>query len=259
MKRKKLKKRLKKAFQLNIQQEVNYFQKEHNNTFERTYGWAWLLKLAQEIHTWETPLGKELDKNLQALTNVIVKNYTDFLPKLNYPIRVGEHENTAFGLTFAYDYATATENQKLIDLISKRAKDFYLDDDNCPISWEPGGFDFLSPCLEEIDIMQRILSETTFKMWLKDFMPQLTNPDFNLEVAEVSDRKDGKLVHLDGLNYSRAWVFYNLANKYEDFKHLQKLGDKHVSYSFPSLVNDSYEGGHWLGTFALYSLQQRKK
>ncbi|WP_121665481.1 DUF2891 domain-containing protein [Mesonia aquimarina] len=243
----------------NIQQEVAYFQQEQNKSFERTYGWAWVLKLAEEIHTWDTPLAKELEKNLQPLTDKIVENYMTFLPKLNYPIRVGEHENTAFGLAFAYDYAQTTANEKFINLIAKRAKDFYLEDDNCPISWEPGGFDFLSPCLEEVAIMQRVLSETTFKIWLKDFMPQLMDKNFDIEVAEVSDREDGKLVHLDGLNYSRAWVFYNLANKYqEDFKHLQFVADKHVAHSFPSLMGDSYEGGHWLGTFAIYSLQQRQ-
>jgi len=138
----------------NIEIEILYFKGKYNKSFERTYGWAWLLKLAEELHTWNDPLARELEMNLQPLTDIIVQGYLDFLPKLNYPIRVGEHTNTAFGLTFAYDYAKTVENTALKSLIEQRAKDFYLSDENCPISWEPSGFDFLSPCLEEADIMR---------------------------------------------------------------------------------------------------------
>ncbi|WP_286761468.1 DUF2891 domain-containing protein [Salegentibacter sp. UBA1130] len=243
----------------NIQGEVAYFNREQSDSFERTYGWAWLLKLAEEIETWNDPLAKELKENLDPLTNLIVNKYLEFLPKLNYPIRVGEHANTAFGLSFAYDYAVATENTEFKQLISNRARDFYLKDDNCPITWEPGGFDFLSPCLEEVNIMRRVLPKNAFEMWLEDFLPQLKSEDFEMEVGEVSDRTDGKLVHLDGLNFSRAWVFYGLINQYPDkFSHLQEIADRHVAYSFPNLVGDSYEGGHWLGSFAIYALQESK-
>ena len=243
----------------NIQGEIAYFQREESASFERTYGWAWLLKLAEELETWNDPLAEELSENLAPLTNLIVEKYIEFLPKLNYPIRVGEHTNTAFGLSFAYDYAIAVENAELEQLISKRAKDFYLKDDDCPLSWEPSGFDFLSPCLEEINIMRRVLPKNAFEMWLDDFLPQLRSEDFQMEVGEVSDRTDGKLVHLDGLNFSRAWVFYGLINQYpEKFSHLKGLADKHMAYSFPNLVGDSYEGGHWLGSFAIYALQESK-
>ncbi|MDQ7917811.1 DUF2891 domain-containing protein [Mesonia sp. MT50] len=241
----------------NIQQEVRYFKAAQNKTYERTYGWAWLLKLAQEIHTWEDPMAVELEANLQPLTNLIVSNFQEFLPKLNYPIRTGEHDNTAFAMGFAYDYAVATENEKLQALISARAKDFYLSDDDCPISWEPSGFDFLSPCLQELHLMQNVLAEQTFKLWLKDFMPKINNRDFALKVGEVSDRKDGKLVHLDGLNFSRAAVLFNLAGKYEGFAHLKPIAEEHLAYSFSNVLNDSYEGGHWLTTFALYAHNQR--
>ena len=219
-----------------------------------------MLKLAEEIETWNDPLADELGKNLAPLTDFIVKKYIEFLPKLNYPIRVGEHSNTAFGLSFAYDYANAVEHTELKELISERAKDFYLSDNNCPLTWEPGGFDFLSPCLEEVSIMSRVLPKNAFEMWLEDFLPQLKSEDFDVEVGEVSDRTDGKLVHLeDGLNFSRAWVFYGLINQYpEKFSHLQEIADRHVAYSFPNLVGDSYEGGHWLGTFAIYALQESK-
>lgn len=241
----------------NIQAEIEYFKREQSDSYERTYGWAWLLKLAEELKTWEDPLGQELSNNLQPLTDLIVQKYMEFLPKLNYPIRTGEHTNTAFGLTFAYDYAKTTEHKELLELVKKRAQDFYLKDDNCPISWEPSGFDFLSPCLSEIDIMRRVLPKSAFNLWMDDFMPQLKKKDFQMEVGEVSDRTDGKLVHLDGLNFSRAWVFYGLANQYpESFGHLKSLASEHVSYSFPNLVGDTYEGGHWLGSFALYALQE---
>lgn len=241
----------------NIQAEVDYFRNKEESTFERTYGWAWLLKLAAEIHTWEDPLARELEQNLQPLTALITDKFKEFLPKLKYPIRVGEHTNTAFALALAYDYAVATGKEDLKMLIEKRAKDFYLNDDNCPLAWEPSGFDFLSPCFSEIDIMRRVLPENAFRLWMDDFMPQLKNKDFSLTVAEVSDRTDGKLVHLDGLNFSRAWVLYGLADQYpKRYGHLKPIANEHVAYSFPNLVGDTYEGGHWLGTFALYALQE---
>ena len=241
----------------NIQGEIDYFKRQESGSYERTYGWAWLLKLSEELRTWEDPLGQELAANLKPLTNLIVEKYLEFLPKLNYPIRVGEHTNTAFGLVMAYDYAAATENQKFLDAIKTRAQDFYLGDDNCPVSWEPSGYDFLSPCLSEIDIMRRVLPKSAFSLWVDDFMPQLKKKDFVMEVGEVSDRSDGKLVHLDGLNFSRAWVLYGLAYQYpEQFGHLKGLANDHVAYSFPNVIGDSYEGGHWLGTFAIYALQE---
>ncbi len=244
----------------NIKGELDYFKRSESGSFERTYGWAWLLKLAEELRTWEDPLGQELANNLQPLTDLIVENYKEFLPKLNYPVRVGEHTNTAFGLVLAYDYAEATENEEFLELIKKQAQEFYLKDDNCPVTWEPSGYDFLSPCLSEIDIMRRILPKNAFSLWMDDFMPQLKNEDFELEVGEVSDRSDGKLVHLDGLNFSRAWIFYGLANQYpEQFGHLKSIANEHVAYSFPNLVGDGYEGGHWLGTFAIYALQEANR
>ncbi|WP_432411072.1 DUF2891 domain-containing protein [Rasiella sp. SM2506] len=239
-----------------IEHEVVYFQQKLNTSYERTYGWAWLLKLAEALHTWEDPMAKELEANLQPLTNLIAERYIEFLPKLVYPIRVGEHTNTAFGLTFAYDYAETVQHTALKTAIENRAKDFYTKDADCPLHWEPSGYDFLSPCLEEIDIMRRILSETEFKNWLAHFMPRMEKKDFRLEPGKVSDRTDGKLVHLDGLNFSRAWVLYGLANQYPEFAHLNNVANEHVAYSYPNLVGDTYEGGHWLGSFAIYALIQ---
>ncbi|WP_299122547.1 DUF2891 domain-containing protein [uncultured Winogradskyella sp.] len=243
----------------NIQQELMYFEGKHNKSFERTYGWAWLLKLAEELHTWDNDVARELETNLQPMTDLIVNKYLEFLPKLNYPIRVGEHPNTAFGLSFAYDYASALDNEQLADLIEERAKDFYNDDQNCPIEWEPSGFDFLSPCLEEAALMKRVLEIEEFKVWINDFLPELIQKDFDIAVGEVSDRTDGKLVHLDGVNFSRAWSLNYIAKDLPEYVHLKNIANQHINYSLPSIVGDSYEGGHWLGSFAIYALNSIDK
>ena len=239
----------------NILEEVAYFNRSGENSYERTYGWAWLLKLAEELHTWDDPLGRQLEENLQPLTDLIIQRFSSFLPKLVYPVRVGEHTNTAFAMAFAWDYSNRLGEDSLKLLIEERATDFYLEDLDCPMAWEPSGFDFLSPCLEEIDLMRRVLDEKAFQAWMNRFAPQLLDKDYALAVGLVSDRSDGKLVHLDGLNFSRAWVLYGLAHQYPDYEHLIPIADAHVAYSLPNLVGDSYEGGHWLGTFALYALQ----
>jgi hypothetical protein len=238
----------------NIEKEVAYFFGEHNGSYERTYGWAWLLKLAEEIHTWDNPSARILERNLQPLTDLIVLKYIEFLPKLNYPIRVGEHPNTAFGLSFAYDYAISVNHIELKTLIENRAKDFYLKDTNCPLSWEPSGFDFLSPCLEEAALMKRVLPIEEFKIWFSTFLPELVIKDFQLETGKVSDRTDGKLVHLDGVNFSRAWSLNTIAKDIPEYWHLTLIANQHINYSLPNIVEDSYEGGHWLGSFAIYAL-----
>ncbi|WP_075341883.1 DUF2891 domain-containing protein [Tenacibaculum agarivorans] len=242
----------------NIEKEVQYFYGKYNKSYERTYGWAWLLKLAEELYTWNDPVAKELEKNLQPLTNLIVQKYIEFLPKLRYPIRVGEHTNTAFGLTFAWDYANTVNNNELKLLIETRAKAFYLKDQNCPLSWEPSGFDFLSPCLQEAAIMKRVLPKELFNDWFSKFLPQLKDPNFEFPVGEVSDRKDGKLVHLDGVNFSRAWALNKIIEGLPEYNHLKRLVNQHIEYSLPNLVGDSYEGGHWLGSFAIYALNSAK-
>lgn len=240
--------------QAHVLAEVVYFEEPHNTTFERTYGWAWLLKLAAELHTWDNPLAQELESNLKPLTDLIIEKYKEFLPKLNYPIRVGEHTNTAFGLTFAHDYACLTNLRELKTLIEKRARDFYSSDESCPLNWEPSGFDFLSPCLEEAALMKRVLNKEEFAIWLKQFLPQLFDTNFTLETGKVSDRTDGKLVHLDGLNFSRAWCLNTIAKDFSELQHLNTIANKHINYSLPALADDSYEGGHWLASFAILAL-----
>ena len=242
----------------NIEKEVAYFNKKHNKSYERTYGWAWLLKLSEELHTWNDPIAKELEQNLQPLTDLMVQKYIDFLPRLKYPIRVGEHPNTAFGLAFAWDYANTVGDKILLNIINNRSKDYFMNDKNCPISWEPSGFDFLSACLQEAAIMKRVLPKNEFKNWLSEFLPQLKNKDFKLAVGEVSDRTDGKLVHLDGVNFSRAWCLNKIANDLPEYNHLKNVANKHINYSLPNVVGDNYEGGHWLGSFAIYALNSTK-
>lgn len=236
----------------NISADLAYIKSDRS--WERPYGWAWLLKLMQELDTWEDPIAKPLSVALAPLAQELSSMYKSHLPKLVYPIRVGEHANTAFGLTFAWDYAVHSNDEALEEAIGIRAREFFLQDKGCPIDWEPSGYDFLSPCLEEIDLMRRVLPESDFLVWVEGFLPQLLSADFDLAVGEVYDRTDGKLVHLDGLNFSRAWTLGALARQYPQFSHLEKVANKHLRYSLPNLVDDSYEGGHWLGSFAIHAL-----
>jgi len=242
----------------NIQKEVAYLMRKSEKSFERTYGWAWLLKLDEALLLWNDPLASELRLNLKPLTDLIVQRYLEFLPKLNYPIRSGEHPNTAFGLSLAYDYALSAKHDSLKVNIEKRANYFFSADKNCPLSWEPGGFDFLSPCLQEVDLMAKMLPKDDFKNWLDAFLPELKDKSFKMDVATVSDRTDGKLVHLDGVNFCRAWSLYSVVNKIPEYNHLTQVANEHVNASLNSIADGSYEGEHWLATFAVYALSQNK-
>ena len=243
----------------NIQVEIDYLNKKHEKSFERTYGWNWLLKLQLELETSNEPFAKELAQNLKPLSNIIIERYIEFLPKLLYPVRVGTHSNTAFGLTNAWDYAVFSKNEVLQKSIKENAIRLFQKDENCPFNWEPSGTDFLSPCMEEMALMQRILPKNEFLTWLKKFAPNLFKKDYKWEVARVSDRTDGHLVHLDGLNFSRAWNMYHLLNQYpNEFKHLKNLADYHLNFSLPSVVDGNYEGEHWLASFALRAFEEKK-
>ena len=235
---------------INLEKETAFFYSEGNQTFERTYGWAWLLKLALELATWDDPLGKELYANLEPLADSLVGKYVEFLGKLPYPIRTGEHTNTAFGLSFAWDYAGHIGHTGLREAIEQGAREFYLDDRGCPVDWEPGGFDFLSPCLMEADLMSRILDDEEFRAWLNDFLPE----GLELTPARVTDRSDPKIVHLDGLNLSRAWNLFHISNKLQHrYPHLTDLAWLHLNASLPHIASGHYEGEHWLASFAVYA------
>jgi hypothetical protein len=244
----------------NIQNEVAYFSKKHEKSFERTYGWAWLLQLQLELETSKEPFAPEMAANLKPLSNLIIERYIEFLPKLVYPVRAGTHTNAAFALSMAWDYAVYSQNKDLQKVIKENAIRLYEKDAACPFSWEPSGTDFLSPCLEEMGIMQRILPKEDFLKWLKTFAKPLFNKNFKWEVAQVSDRTDGHLVHLDGLNFSRAWNFYHLMRQYpKEFSHLKNIADTHFAQSLPSVVDGNYEGEHWLASFALRAFDEKNK
>ncbi|MEL7532345.1 MAG: DUF2891 domain-containing protein [Bacteroidota bacterium] len=249
----------------NIAIEVSYLHQPNRKSFERTYGWAWLLKLADELQSWEDTQGQQWATNLQPLADEIVTRYLNFLPRLNYPIRSGEHPNTAFGLSFAYDYAVNTENIALQQLIEGTALRFYAKDQNCPLNYEPGGSDFLSPCLEEADLMWRILPQDEYVSWLQNFLPGIPdNPPLSIQApATVSDRSDGKLVHLDGLNLSRAWCMQQIAEALPanapSRKWLLAQAKDHINTTLPNIASGSYEGEHWLASFAVYALSVADK
>lgn len=242
----------------NIAEEVAYLSKEHEKSYERTYGWAWLLKLQLELETSDIAEVRQLAENVKPLADLIASRYIEFLPKLNYPVRVGIHTNTAFGMSLAWDYAVYSKNTALQNSIKENALRLYKDDKDCPFAWEPSGTDFLSPCMEEMGIMQRVMPEKDFLKWLKGFAKPLFDKNYKWEPGKVSDRSDGHLVHLDGLNFSRAWNMYRLVNQYpKQFSHLVPLANKHFNYSLPAIVDGNYEGEHWLASFALHAFEEK--
>jgi hypothetical protein len=241
----------------NIQKEIDYFDDTHNKTYERTYGWAWLLKLDEALREWDEPEAAELHENLLPLVELISGKFTEFLDKLIYPIRIGEHNNIAFGMSFAYDYAKKYD-PVLAAKIEEKAKEYYSADCECPLTWEPGGFDFLSPCLQEASVMQKVLSKDEFEKWLKKFLPKFEkNPGKFMEVAVVTDRSDGKLAHLDGLNYSRAWCLFEMGKALENEK-MMDFAVEHFNFSYKKLDSGEYAGAHWLASFATYALIKSK-
>ncbi len=238
----------------NIQKEIDFLNDKYNKEFERTYGWAWLLKLDEALRESDFPKSDTLHQNLLPLVDLISAKYIEFLDKLNYPIRVGEHPNTAFGMSFAYDYAKKYD-ARLAEKIEEKALQYYLKDCGCPLTWEPGGFDFLSPCLQEASLMMKILPKKEYKKWLKEFMPGFEkNPAKYLEIAVVTDRSDGKLAHLDGLNFSRAWCLFEMGKALNNHKMID-LGIQHFNYSFERMDSGEYAGAHWLASFALVALK----
>jgi len=244
---------------INIQQEVNYFRQPTNLAYERMYGWAWLLKLAEELNSWHDPAAKKLSKALDPLTVVIVNRYFEFLPRQSYPITTGVHPNTAFGLSFGYDYAVAIGNDSLAGLIREKSLEYFAEDKNCPGEWEPGGEDFFSPCLLEAELMSKILPTGKFEKWFDEFLPDLDNGKFDvlLHPALVSDRADPKIVHLDGLNLSRAWCMQHIADQLEEgeiSRLLQQSARYHLKSTLPYIASGEYAGEHWLASFAVLAV-----
>ena len=247
-----------------LKAETDYFSEPNRQSFERTYGWAWLLKLAEELHGWNDPEARQWSKNLQPLADIIVARYLSFLPKQNYPIRTGVHSNTAFGLAFAYDYARAIGNAPLRELIIERARSYFAKDASAPASWEPGGEDFFSPSLMEADLMRRVLPAEEFPAWLTRFLPELikSEPKSLLTPAVVTDRSDPKLVHLDGLNLSRAWCMRGIARALPENdlvrNVLTEAAIRHAEAGLAHVASGDYAGEHWLASFAVYLLSSTR-
>ena len=244
----------------NIAGEVAYLKQPNRASFGRTYGWAWLLTLAEELHGWNDEDGKRWSRNLQPLADALVEKYLAFLPKQNYPIRTGVHPNTAFGLAFALDYARAMGDQKLASLIVERSRTYFGRDLNYPAAWEPGGEDFFSPALMEADLMRRVMNKDEFAPWFHRFLPGITRnqPKALLQPAIVTDRTDPKLVHLDGLNLSRAWCMRSIAAALPRTDPARNVlahsAAAHAQAALPYIASGNYEGEHWLASFAVYML-----
>lgn len=243
--------------------ELANFQRSARGSWERPYGWAWLLQLTAELREWDDPDAKRWLAAMEPLEADIVQATKDWLPKLAYPIRLGTHNQSAFALTLMYDWAVVSGDEEFQTLISARARKFHGADVNCPLSYEPSGEDFLSPCLMEADLMRRVLPKYEFAQWLTAFLPAIPtdgSADW-LAPAIVLDASDGKLVHLDGVNSSRAWNLYNIAHALPDDDprraSLVAAADVHSLEGVAAVSDEHYSGSHWLASFATYLMTDR--
>jgi Protein of unknown function (DUF2891) len=248
--------RLDEAFtEANVAGELAYLQRPLSRGFERPYGWAWLLKLQEELELAAEP---RWGASLRPLARAFADRFRAFLPLADYPIRAGTHFNTAFALALALDYARACADGDLEGLLVERARRWHLADRGCQ-AWEPSGDDFLSPALMEADCMRRALPEAEFAGWFGAFLPRLSErePAVLFEPARVSDRTDGKIAHLDGLNLSRAWCWRALARTLDEADPRRAVAhdaaDRHLDAGLPHVAGD-YMGEHWLATYALLAL-----
>jgi hypothetical protein len=242
----------------NIAAEVAYLQTPGRASFERPYGLAWLLQLAAELRTWDDDQARAWSQALAPLEAESAQRLKAWLPKLRYPIRVGEHSQTAFAFGLVHDWARAAGDDEMRRLIEARARAYYGNDVRCPLAYEPSGEDFLSPCLAEADLMRRILEPKDFGAWLHRFLPGIPSRAQAtwLVPGEVTDRSDPKLAHIDGLNLSRAWMLQGIASGLPQGDRrnaaLHGAADSHAAAALPAVTGEHYEGGHWLGTFAVY-------
>ncbi len=251
----------------NLKQEAAYIRGTGRASFERPYGLSWLLQLCAELREWDDPETREMSANLRPLEEAAVERLKTWLPKLSHPVRIGEHDQTAFGLGLMLDYARTVHDDAFVKLIRDSAKKFFLADKNCPLNYEPSGEDFLSPCLGEADVMRRVLPQKEFSNWLKNFMPQIPvgregseNAEW-LKVAVSPDPSDPKLAHLDGLNLSRAWMLEGILSALPENDPrrpaFQAAAEAHRRAGLAAVTGEHYEGGHWLGSFAVYLTTQR--
>jgi len=253
----------------NLKQEAAYLRGKGRASFERPYGLSWLLQLCAELREWDDSQAREMSANLRPLEEAAVERLKTWLPKLSHPVRIGEHDQTAFGLGLMLDYARTVGDEAFAKLVTDSARIFFLADKNCPLAYEPSGEDFLSPCLGEADVMRRVLSQKEFASWLKEFLPQIPATPAQSEAPTVDwlpvtvspDPSDPKLAHLDGLNLSRAWMLEGILSALpaDDPRrfHLSAAAEAHRRAGFAAVTGEHYEGGHWLGSFAVYLTTQR--
>ncbi len=241
--------------------EVAYLDAEGRASWERPYGLAWLLQLAAELRAHDDPDARRWSAALRPLEDACAERFLDWLPKLAYPIRTGEHSQTAFALGMALDYARVAGRKDLALLIETKAREFHLREAGATLAFEPSGQDFLSPVLGVADLMTRVLPPAAYARWLRDYLPEIPSRGGAawLPVAVVTDRADGKLAHLDGLNLSRAWMLRRMAAALPvaDARRpaLLAAAATHADDALASLTGEHYEGGHWLGSFAAYLAQ----
>jgi len=242
-----------------LQAEANYFTKyQLTTTFERTYGWAWLLKLDEELATWNHPKAKVWHQNLKPVTDKILIAWKKYLPKQTYPNRTGVHPNTAFAMAFAIDWARANNDKEFENQLIDKAKYFYLKDEKTPAYLEPDGSDFFSPSLEIADLMRRVLPQKEFVKWINKFYEKRSLENIE-KIPVVSDLSDYQTVHLVGLSFSKAWCMKGIAKslpeKHSLKKDFQKTADKFLVNGLPLLFQGNYGGDHWLASFAVYALE----
>lgn len=242
----------------NLAVEAAYFESKENKSFERMYGWAWALRLAAELKAWDDPDARQWAKNIAPLEKKLVALTKEFLPKLTYPVRTGTHPDTAFALGQIIDYARAVGDAELEKSAAARARQYYLGDKNYPTNYEPSGEDFFSPGLNEADLLRRVLSRDEFSNWLDSFLPGLRGGELGnwAKAAEVSDLSDARIVHLVGLNLSRAWTLRGVISALapDDPRRvtLERSVSLHEAAGLKHVFSGNYEGEHWLATFAVY-------
>jgi hypothetical protein len=247
----------------NIDAEVAYLKGAGRASFERPYGLAWLLQLGAELRRWDDPDARAWSATLAPLEQEAAARIASWVPKLHYPIRIGEHDQTAFSFGLIWDWATLTHDESMRAVLRDAAGRFYRKDHDCPLSYEPSGEDFLSPCLAEADYMRRVLEPPAFAAWLSGFLPQIPKRATGrpwLPPGVVTDRSDPKLAHVDGLNLSRAWMLEGIAAGLPRgdarIPALLSAAKQHAEAALPAVTGEYYEGGHWLGTFAVYLTTQ---
>jgi Protein of unknown function (DUF2891) len=242
----------------NVAGEVAYLRGDGRASFERPYGLAWLLALAAELRRFDDAEARSWTAALAPLEAETAARLRRWLPRLHYPIRIGEHAQTAFAFSLVLDWARVAGDAPTRELLMARARIFYEADRSCPLAYEPSGEDFLSPCLAEADLMRRILPRRAFARWLWGFLPVIPTGGGArwIEVGVVTDRSDPRLAHIDGLNLSRAWMLEGIASALEPgdprLPALRAAARVHADAALPAVTGEYYEGGHWLGTFAVY-------